>query len=222
MDHYSVEDHFGTMEVLRELVAKAHARGLKVIQDQVSNHVGLRHPWVEDPPLQTWFHGTPASHGQNPFRSALLLSPHASAAARATVLDGWFSDDSPDLNQDEPEVARYLIQHALWWLCATGIDGIREDTAQYVPRWFLRDLCDALHHQSSKVTIIGEVLDLDPMHTSFFLGGRIGWDGVDTRLDSVFDSPTWWVACNAFSGKTPMTSLRNALKADALYADPGA
>jgi neopullulanase len=220
VDHYAVEDHFGTLEVLRELVAKAHTRGLKVIQDQVSNHVGLRHPWVDDPPLATWFHGTSANHVQNPFRSELLLSPHAPASARASVLDGWFSDDSPDLNQDEPEVARYLIQHALWWLDSTGIDGIREDTAQYLPRWFLRDLCDALHRQSSKATIIGEILDLDPMHTSFFLGGRTGWDGVDTRLDSVFDAPTWWVTGNVFSGKLPMTALRDALKADALYSDP--
>jgi glycosidase len=220
VDHYSVEDHFGTMELLRELVAKAHARGLKVIQDQVSNHVGLHHPWVEDPPLDTWFHGTVALHVQNPFRSELLLSPHAPAAARSSVLDGWFSDDSPDLNQDEPEVACYLIQNALWWLDSTRIDGIREDTAQYVPRWFLRDLCDALHRQSPNITIVGEVLDLDPIHTSFFLGGRTGWDGVDTRLDSVFDFPTWWVAGNVFTRKSPMTALRNVLKADAIYADP--
>jgi glycosidase len=220
VDHYAVEDHFGTLETLRELVAKAHARGMKVIQDQVSNHVGLHHPWVQDPPLPTWFHGTPARHLQNPFRSELLLSPHAPPSIRATVLDGWFSDDSPDLNQDEPEVAQYLVQNALWWLESTGIDGIREDTAQYMPRTFLRHLCDALHRQSPRVTIIGEVLDLDPMHTSFFLGGKAGWDGVDTHLDSVFDAPTWWVAGNVFSGKEPMTKLRDILKADALYSDP--
>jgi glycosidase len=220
VDHYAVEDHLGTLEVLRELVSRAHARGLKVIQDQVSNQVGLQHAWVADPPLSTWFHGTPGNHVQNPFRSELLLSPHAPASMRASVLDGWFSPDSPDLNQDEPEVAQYLIQNSVWWLGATGVDGIREDTAQYVPRSFLRDLSNAVHRQSPRVTIVGEVLDLDPMHTSFFLGGRAGWDGVDTRLDSVFDFPTWWTAANAFSMKSPMTSLRNVLKADALYADP--
>jgi glycosidase len=39
-------------------------------------------------------------------------------------------------------------------------------------------------------------------------------------LDSVFDFPTWWVAGNVFSGKSPMTALRDVLKADALYSDP--
>jgi glycosidase len=220
VDFYGVEDHFGSLDTLRELVAKAHARGLKVIQDQVSNHAGLRHPWVADPPLPNWFHGTPERHEQNPFLGELVSSPHAAKVDRARVLDGWFSDDSPDLNQDEPEVARYLIQNALWWVGMTGIDGIREDTAQYLPRGFLRDLSDSLHRQHPRLTIIGEVMDLDPIQTSFFLGGKVGWDGVDTGLDSVFDFPTWGAAVNAFTGKLPMTELRRALRADALYADP--
>ena len=220
VDHYAVDEHFGTVDLVRELVSKAHSRGLKVIQDQVSNHIGLRHPWVEDPPLASWIHGTPVNHVQNPFKSEFLLSPHASETARASVLDGWFSADSPDLNQDEPEVARYLIQNAIWWVGTTGIDGIREDTAQYMPRSFLRNLCQALHRQHPRITIVGEVLDIDPMHTSFFLGGRAGWDHVDTRLDSVFDAPTWLVAVNVFSRKAPMTALRTVLKADALYSDP--
>jgi glycosidase len=220
VDHYAVEDHFGDLNTLRELVKQAHGRGMKVIQDQVSNHVGLRHPWVTTPPLPSWFHGTVERHTQNPFRSELISSPHAAVVDRARVLDGWFSDDSPDLNQDEPEVARYLIQNALWWVGTTGIDGIREDTAQYLPRAFLRELCGSLHRQHPRLTIVGEVLDLDPVHTSFFLGGRAAWDGIDTGLDSVFDFPTWWAAVNSLSGKTPMTDLRRVLRADFLYSRP--
>ena len=44
IDYYAVEDRFGDMATLRELVEKAHALGLKIIQDQVANHVGSRHP----------------------------------------------------------------------------------------------------------------------------------------------------------------------------------
>ena len=58
IDYYAVEDRFGDMATLRELVDKAHGLGLKVIQDQVANHVGSQHPWVKDPPLADWFHGT--------------------------------------------------------------------------------------------------------------------------------------------------------------------
>src|SRR5262249_39819095 len=87
VNHYAVEEHFGTLETLHELVAEAHARGIKVIQDQVSNQVGLHHPWVSDPPLPHWFHGSIARHVQNPFRSELLSSPHAAPVDRARVLD---------------------------------------------------------------------------------------------------------------------------------------
>jgi glycosidase len=220
VDHYAVEGHFGTMAALRELVAKAHELGLKVIQDQVCNQISLHHPWVADPPLPGWFHGTPARHDTNPFLHEFVSSPHAPDVDRARVLSGWFSDDSPDLNQDEPEVARYLIQNALWWVGMTGIDGIREDTAQYLPRPFLRDLTGALHRQHPRLTIVGEALDTEPIHVSFFLGGKPGWDGIDTGLDSVFDFPTWAISAAAVAGKVPMTEIRRVLRADPLYADP--
>ena len=77
VDYYAVEDRFGDLATLRELVDKAHALGLKVIQDQVANHVGSQHPWVADPPLPNWFHGTLANHQLNRFQNSVLLSPHS-------------------------------------------------------------------------------------------------------------------------------------------------
>ncbi|HYP52839.1 MAG TPA: alpha-amylase family glycosyl hydrolase, partial [Pyrinomonadaceae bacterium] len=183
-------------------------------------HVGSQHPWVADPPLENWFHGTPARHLQNPFRADLLLSPHAHPSERAPTLDGWFSDDLPDMNQDEPEVARYEIQNALWWVGVTGIDGIRQDTIQYMPRQFIRELSLALRREYPRAWMVGEVFDRDPAHLSFFLGGRRGWDGVDTELDSVFDFALWQASLDAFTGKKPVSQLRYVLRSDALYTDP--
>jgi glycosidase len=220
VDYYAVENRFAdNIGWVAEFVEKAHARGIKVIQDQVANHVGSQHPWVADPPLDNWFHGTLARHTQNPFRADLLLSPYASDAARRPTLDGWFSDDLPDMNQDEPEVVRYQIQNALWWAEMTGIDGIRQDTIQYMPRPFIRELSRALHRQHPKLWMVGEVFDRDPAHTSFFLGGRTGWDGIDTELDAVFDFPVWQASLDVFTGKKPARHLRDTLKYDALYPD---
>ena len=220
IDYYAVEDHFGDLATLRELIEKAHALGLKVIQDQVANHVGSRHPWVKDPPLDDWFHGTLAEHSRNQFRNSVLLSPHANQEEFRNTLDGWFSDDLPDMNQEEPEVARYEIQNALWWVGATGIDGIRQDTIQYMPRSFIRDLSDALHRQYPKMWMVGEVFERDAAQTAFFIGGHTGWDGVDTKLDSVFDFPLWYISEQVFTNKMPMRALRDQLKYDALYPDP--
>jgi glycosidase len=117
-------------------------------------------------------------------------------------------------------VARYEIQNALWWVGVTGMDGIRQDTIQYMPRAFIRDLSRALHAEYPRMWMVGEVFDRDPVHTSFFLGGRAGWDGIDTELDSVFDFPVWQASLDVFTGKRPVRALRDALKYDALYADP--
>ncbi|HVF42832.1 MAG TPA: alpha-amylase family glycosyl hydrolase [Pyrinomonadaceae bacterium] len=220
VDYYAVEDRFGTMETLRELVERAHALGIKIIQDQVANHVGSQSPWVKEPPLDDWFHGTLAGHARNPFRADTLLSPHAPADERRKTLDGWFSDDLPDVNQEEPEVARYEIQNSLWWVGMTGIDGIRQDTVQYMPRSFIRDLNLALDRQHPSMWMVGEVYDTDPVHTSYFIGGRAGWDGVDTMMDAVFDFPVWEVSRKVFTGKTPANALRFILRSDSLYQEP--
>ena len=221
IDYYAVEDRFGDLNTLRELVQKAHALGLKVIQDQVANHVGSRHPWLNDPPLPNWFHGTRAEHEPNTFKNSVLLSPHSNPRDVRAVLDGWFSDDLPDMNQDEPEVARYEIQNALWWVGVTGIDGIREDTIQYMPRTFIRDLSTALHGEFPNVWLVGEVFERDAAQTAFFIGGHTGWDGIDTKLDSVFDFALWNTSLKVFTNKLPVRALREQLKYDALYPDPG-
>ena len=219
IDYYAVEDRFGDLATLRELVQKAHGLGLKVIQDQVANHVGSQHPWVKDPPLPNWFHGTLAQHQLNKFRNAALLSPHANHLDVRNTLDGWFNDDLPDMNQEEPEVARYEIQNALWWVGMTGIDGIRQDTIQYMPRFFIRDLSNALHRQYPKLWMVGEVFERDAAHTAFFIGGHTGWDGVDTKLDSVFDFALWNASLLVFTNKTPVRFLSHQLKYDGLYPD---
>jgi glycosidase len=217
IDQYSVEDRFGDISTLKELVAKAHAMGLKVIQDQVANHVGSGHPWVADPPLDNWFN--PRQVIRRPFRTDVLMSPHASAPSVRAIVDGWFTDRLADMNQREPEVARYLIQNSLWWLGTTGIDGIRQDTLQYMPRPFIRELCLAIHRQYPRLRMVGEVWDADPAYPAFFMGGRPGWDGIDTDLDAVFDFPLWQTSRDVFTHKKPVSALRNTLKLDGLYPD---
>ncbi|MFN2530950.1 MAG: alpha-amylase family glycosyl hydrolase [Pyrinomonadaceae bacterium] len=221
IDYYSVEDRFGDLHTLKELVEKAHALGIKIIQDQVANHIGLHHPWATDPPLENWFHGTVQNHEVERFQNSTLLTPYANKDEIRNTIDGWFSDDMPDMNQDEPEVARYEIQNSLWWIGATGIDAIRQDTIQYIPRIFIRNLSVALHRQYPKMWMVGEVFERDAAQTSFFIGGHRGWDGIDTELDSVFDFSLWALALNVFTGHAPMRALRDQLKYDALYPDPG-
>lgn len=213
IDYYAVENHFGTMADLQTLVREAHRKGIKVVQDQVANHVGIQHPWAKRPPLPNWF----SQYAQNSFNNSVLLSPNASRAERDNLLHGWFNEMLPDLNQDEPEVSRYLIQNALWWVGMTGIDGIRQDTIQYMPRTFIRDWSAAILKQYPKFYMVGEVFEEDSAQTAFFQGGKTGWDGIDTRLPSVFDFKLWRTSQEVFTGKKPARALRDVLKYDGLY-----
>jgi glycosidase len=213
VDYYAVEDHFGTIADLRDLIETAHRGGIKVIQDQVANHVAAQHVWMKSSPLPNWF----SPFEQNSFNNSVLLSPNGSITERNNLLNGWFNELLPDLNQNEPEVARYEIQNALWWIGTTGIDGIRQDTIQYMPRPFIRDWSAAIKKQYPKFWMVGEVMVNDSAQTAFFQGGKTGWDGIDTNLPSVFDFNLWRASLDAFTGKKPMSALRDVLKYDGLY-----
>ena len=215
IDYYAVENHFGSLEDLRALVDECHRNGIKVIQDQVANHVGFKHPWMKSAPLENWF----PPFTQNTFNNSVLLSPNASASERDNLLKGWFDFSLPDLNQDEPEVARYEIQNALWWIASTGIDGIRQDTIQYMPRTFIRDWSSAILKQYPRFYMVGEVFEEDSAQTAFFQGGKTGWDKIDTNLPSVFDFKLWRTSQEVFTGAKPMRALRDVLKYDGLYGD---
>jgi len=213
IDYYGVENHFGTFAELREMIETAHRSGIKVIQDQVANHIGFKHPWAKNPPLENWF----PPFKQNTFNNSVLLSPNASPAERNNSLKGWFDFSLPDLNQEEPEVARYEIQNTLWWIAMTGVGGIRQDTIQYMPRKFIRDWSTAIFKQYPKFWMVGEVFEDDSAHTAFFQGGKKGWDGIDTNLPSVFDFKLWRTSQEVFTGKKPMRALRDVLKYDGFY-----
>ena len=213
IDYYAAENRFGTMADLRALIETAHRSGIKVIQDQVANHVGIQHPWAKNQPLENWF----SKYSPNTFNNSVLLSPNASVSERDNLLRGWFNELLPDNNHDEPEVAKYQIQNALWWITMTGIDGIRQDTIQYMPRDFIRDWSSAILKQYPNFYLVGEVFEEDSAQTAFFQGGKAGWDKIDTNLPSVFDFKLWRTSQEVFTGKKPMRALRDVLKYDGLY-----
>ena len=219
-DFYAVEEHFGTLAKLRELVVAAHRSGIKVIQDEVANHTGPYHPWVDDPPTPTWFNGTRAHHLKNVFQTWELHDPRPVESLKRETMEGWFLDFLPDLNQHDPEVARYLIQNTLWWVGVTGLDGIRMDTWQYVPNSFWRDWNAALKREFPSFKVVGEVKDGDVVHTSFFQGGRVRFDGVDSGLDSLLDFPLFYPIRHAFAEGKKLDDVPKMLAKDYLYTNP--
>lgn len=220
IDFYGVEEHFGTMAKLRELVDKAHALGLKIVQDDVRNHTGPYHPWAEDSPTPTWYNGTKAKHRANVFQTWMLHDPYAEPEAYRDTMEGWFLDFLPDLNQHDPEVERYLIQNTLWWIGATGLDAIREDTWQYVPNSFWAKWTAAIKREYPNFFLFGEVKDSDPTHVAFFVGGQKRFDGIDPGIESMLDFPLFYPMREGFAKGHSIKPLAQMLARDWMYPNP--
>ena len=218
-DMYAVDEHFGTLDDLKALSAELHARHMKLVLDTVPNHVGPAHPWVTDSPDSAWFHGTLAHHTVAQGEFAPVTNPHAPWRDQHNVTEGWFADILPDLNQENPTVARYLVQNAIWWIEQAGIDGLRIDTFPYIARPFWHDFHAQLHSLYPHLTTVGEVFNGDPAITSTFAGG-VTRTGMDTGLDTPFDFPTYFAIRDVFLKDAPMTKLAEVLRLDNLFPHP--
>lgn len=220
IDLYSVDEHFGTLDELKSLIDQAHRRGMKVIQDQVANHTGPYHAWAQDPPTPTWWNGTAKSHLKNNWQKWTAMNPRAAYQTQQLNLEGWFADVLPDLNQDDPEVAKYLIQHSIWWLGVAGYDAIRMDTLPHVPRKFWQHWASSVKREFPNTKVLGELYDQDPVLVAYYQGGRPGHDGIDTQIDTLFDFGLFTPIRNAFAKGKSIREVHQMFARDWLYVDP--
>jgi glycosidase len=234
VDLYAVDPHLGAINDYQQLVAAAHQQQMKILFDAVINHVGPNHPWVKNPPLPDWFHGTPAQHtdsaapldgafyGKNNQSSTndsfeALVDPHAPPRLSKNLTQGWFVNVLPDLNTENPVVAQYLFQNSIWWAETTGLDGYRLDTFPYVPRRFWAAWHLALRRLYPNLTTIGEVFHPDPSVTSFFMGGQRRHDGIDSGVTTLFDFPLYFTLRDVLQHKAPAGQIAEILRHDSLY-----
>lgn len=156
-DHYNVDRRLGGNEAYKTMVAAAHKKGLKVIQDAVYNHAGINHYLLQDMPMKSWLNQWETYTNTN-YKGQPVPAPNSSEYDRSRTTDGWFMPFLPDLNQKNPFVANYLIQHAIWSVQNFGFDAYRIDTYMYNDMDFMNACNDALKVQFPKIFLFGESL----------------------------------------------------------------
>lgn len=154
-DHYRIDRRLGGNQAYKELITAAHAKGFKIIQDAVYNHVGLDHILFRDQPDSSWFHRWPQFTKTN-YKDQVLFDPYAAVIDKKTMSDGWFEPAMPDWDQNNPFVAGFLIQHAIWTVEEFGIDGWRIDTYAYNDLAFMNRCNKALNDEYPNISIFGE------------------------------------------------------------------
>jgi glycosidase len=220
-DLYKIDPRFGSNELYKELVDKAHASGLKIILDHVSNHLGINHHWVMNPPFESWFNGTVKNHNEAKHDKMAFFDTHGDRTIASFTTDGWFQNYMPDLNQRNPYLKKYLIQNTLWWIEFSGLDGIREDTYPYVDQKYLSEWAEAIMAEYPNFNIVGEVWKGVPSITSAYQkNSPVRNVGFDSNLPAVTDfalsdAIRWYL-----SDEKSIYQVYETIAQDIVYNDP--
>ncbi|MBS1566929.1 MAG: glycoside hydrolase family 13 protein [Bacteroidetes bacterium] len=219
-DHYTIEPRLGGADAYKKLSDELHHRGMKLVQDAVYNHVGLWHFTVQDPPMRDWLHQWPAFTHPN-YKDQTQFDIHAAQSDKKLETDGWFTPEMPDLNQNNPYVANFLIQHAIWCVEEFGVDGWRIDTYVYLDLPFMNRCNKALTDEYPRITMFGEAWVTGTANEAYFTRNNINTPfksnltGV-TDFQCLFDG----IQPSVKQGPDGVNRLYQTLSNDILYENP--
>jgi glycosidase len=217
-NHYKIEPRFGGEAAYKTLSDALHTRGMKLIQDAVYNHVGIHHFTVVDPPMKEWLHQWPKFTKPN-YKDQTLFDPYAAEIDRKQQTDGWFTNEMPDLNQSNPYVANYLIQHAIYSVEEFGVDGWRIDTYIYCDLNFMNRCNKALSDEFPKMTEFGEVWVTGTVNEAYFTQNNITTP-FKSNLTGITDFQTLFQGILPALKDGNANSLYQTLSNDILYKNP--
>jgi len=176
---YKVDEHFGDLALLKELVDTAHAMDLKIILDIVFNQAAPDHPWLQERP--DWFH------------------EHSGVDA-STSIQNWQDQDElenkelaglPDFAQENPEVYDFLYDVAAFWIKETGCDGFRLDAVKHVPKAFWQRMNEDIHKLAGDdFLLLGEVFSGDTKYVAAYQ---------ECGFNSLFDIPMYYTIKRVFA-----------------------
>jgi len=139
-DFYEINPDYGTVDDFRQFVDQAHQRGIRVIADLVMNHTSSDHAWFQasrtDPAGE---YGDFYVWGDDDTRWSeariIFLDTEPSNWTWDPVRGQYywhrFFSHQPDLNYDNPEVQRNMLDVLRFWL-DLGLDGFRLDAVPYL------------------------------------------------------------------------------------------
>ncbi|MDX1637566.1 MAG: glycoside hydrolase family 13 protein [Balneolaceae bacterium] len=222
-DFYKVDPRFGSNELYKTFSEEAEKRGIKLIKDIITNHAGSDHWWMQDPPTRDWVH-YPDHYRQTNHRRTTLHDPYASEIDTRRFTDGWFVPSMPDLNQDNPLLADYLVYNSIWWIEYAGLDGIRHDTHPYPGQEFMAEWTCRIMEEYPNFNIVGEEWSVDPAVLAKWQRGSGIPTDYDSCLPSLMDFPIQTTLVQALTEEESWGSgfvdLYEKLSYDYLYPDP--
>ncbi len=188
-DDGAVEPKLGTADDLIGLAGDLHSAGMRLVLDMVVNHAGDGARIFAEHP--DWFHDPATCSGpvECPYRAGIH-----------------------DFAQEKPEVASYLSALGAGWVTRLGIDGIRMDTALYVPPAYFQDsFVPAVRQAHAGLFLVAEVFSGNAADLSPYLSAG---------FDAAFGFPLQGVLVDVFAHGAPLDRLADAVATERkLFAD---
>lgn len=133
-DYYSIDEQFGTMADLQELITLCHERDVKIILDLPINHTSDKNAWFTE--FAAARRNGDTENGYYDFYSVSdsvssdgKVFSHISGTSEYYECN--FSGDMPELNFDNAAVIQAVTDVAEYYL-EMGVDGFRFDAAKYI------------------------------------------------------------------------------------------
>ncbi|HEX9739827.1 MAG TPA: alpha-amylase family glycosyl hydrolase [Ignavibacteriaceae bacterium] len=192
-----VEERFGDINLLKELINTAHKKGIKVLLDYVANHIHIEHPFWEE--HRDWFGTLELPDGR---RNLRLWDEHR--------LTTWFEPFMPKFDYEgSKEALDIMTDNAVWWLKETGADGFRHDAVKHVPNEFWRTLTRKIKNELAGGKVyyqIGETFGSYELVSSYVNNGQLdaqfNFILYDTAIPAFTDSSTSFAALDQQMQKT--------------------
>ena len=141
-DYRQIDPSFGTMADMDELIAEGNEKGVRVVMDLVFNHTSEQCAWFKESRKSRdnayadwyiWRDARPDGSAPTNWRSIFGGSAWAWCEERQQYYLHTFAPQQPDLNWENPDVRRALIDIANFW-ADKGVGGFRIDAITYIKK----------------------------------------------------------------------------------------
>ncbi len=147
IDYKLVDEQFGTNEDFKELVEKAHKKGIKIVLDAVFNHCSM---------LSDKFQDVIRNGRDSKYYDWFIVYDDKVDVKRCNYECFAACNYMPKWNTSNKEVQEFLLDVALYWIKEYKIDGWRLDVSDEVSHDFWKKFRSAVKEYNEDVVIIGE------------------------------------------------------------------
>lgn len=218
-DFYKTDSRFGSNEDFLKLTNLCHQNGMKMIMDQVFNHCGAGHWWMNDLPSKDWLNQW-ETYTNSSFTNISISDPYSAKSDQNLHSNGWFDTNLPDLNQRNPFMETYLIQNSIWWIEYAQLDGIRMDTYPYPDKDVMRRWVERVYEEFPNFYLVAETSEVNVASVAYWNSGVVNKDGYEPVINSVSDYPLYYSILKAFGEQNETYRIYEILAYDYLYGSP--